>query len=275
MTLLAALLALALTASAKDDLKPLELPKLKGADSEMTSLEKAGDVTDPEMLKAVAGVESDNLANAMSKGKTDAEKAAGHLAALMTSARSLAETIKADLSPVADEDSREDLALSAAALKEKDAAFRRALSGAELKAPITDVEKMMAQRRIYPAADRRRDLRLAEDYLKAAEAKRKGVKPSAAAQSAAAAASSFASEAAALDRLSTSLDAKLSARRASDPDISAALDKAKPRRLALGADVAALKGEARLLECELGLAAHDEADFEAVPAKGKGGEEDE
>ncbi|TPW19671.1 MAG: hypothetical protein FD126_2447, partial [Elusimicrobia bacterium] len=42
---------------------------------------------------------------------------------------------------------------------------------------------------------------------------------------------------------------------------------AKPRRLALGADVAALKTEARLTECSLLLSAHDEADFDAAPAK--------
>lgn len=250
------LLALALSASAA-----------KSSDSDFTALSKAGEVSDPELLKEMAGVESANLSNAMSKGKEDAERSATHLAALMASARALAESLKGDLAPVSDEDAAEDLALHTAALKEKEAAFRRALTGAELKAPTKDLEKLLAMRRVYPAADRRRDQRLAEDFLKSADAKRKGVKAAAAQKAVLDAAGSFASEVAALDLLSGSLDAKLAPRRASDPKLSAALDEAKPRRLALGADVAALKAEARLIECSLLLSAHDEADFDAAPPK--------
>lgn len=263
-----ALLALAVAAFAAktDGLKPLDLPKLPGADAELSGMQKAGEVSDPEMLKEMAGVEAANLANAMAKGKSEAERAAGHLAAVMASARALADALKADLAPVADEDAAEDLSLHAAALKEKDAAFRRALAAADLKAPLNDLEKMMAQRRGYPAADRRRDLRLAEDYLKAADSKRKGVKPSAGARAAAEAAAAFAAEAAALERLAGALDAKLSARRASEPKLAEALERAKPRRLALGADVTALKAETRLFSCGLSLAAHDDADFDAAPA---------
>lgn len=269
MNLPIALLTLALSASAKgDDLKPLEVPKLSVA-GDVAAMEKAGEVMDPEMLKEMAGVESANLANAMAKGKEEAEKAAGHLAAVMASARFLADALKADLTPAADEDAAEDLALHAAALKEKDAAFRRALASAELKAPTNEPEKLMAQRRSYPAADRRRDLRLAEDYLKTADSKRKGVKAAAGPRFAAEAALSFAAEAAALERLSAALDGKLSQRRGSDPKLADALDKAKPRRLALGADVAALKNEARLFECSVALSAHDDADFDAAPKKGE------
>ena len=245
----------------------------KAADSDISSMEKAAEVLDPEILKEMAGAEAANLSNAMAKGKEEAEKSAKYLSGLMASARALADALKSDLTPVADEDAAEDLALHAAALKEKDAAFRRTLAGAELKATTNEPDKLMALRRSYPAADRRRDLRLAEDFLKAADAKRKGVKPAAAPKLALEAAAAFAAEAAALDRLAGSLDAKLSARRASDPKLAAALDKAKPRRLALGADVAALKVEARLIECSLSLSAHDEAEFDAPPKK-KGEEEE-
>lgn len=257
MTLLSILLTLALSASAKGD------------DMDVAAMEKSAEVMDPEMLKEMAGVESANLANALAKSKQEAEKAAAHLAAVMASARVLADSLKADLAAAADEDAAEDLALHAAVLKEKEAAFRRALASAELKAPTNETEKLMAQRRIYPAADRRRDLRLAEDYLKTADSKRKGVNPAAKARAAADAALSFAAEAAALERLSSSLDNKLSQRRAADPKIADALDRAKPRRLALGADVTALKNEARLLECSVALAAHDDADFDAAPKKGE------
>lgn len=269
MTLAAAFLSFALSASAKgDDMKPLEVPKLSAA-GDVAAMEKAGEVMDPEMLKEMAGADSANLTNAMAKGKEEAERAAGHLAAAMASARFLGEALKADLTPVADEDAAEDLALHAAALKEKDAAFRRALASADLKAPTNEAEKLMAQRRTYPAADRRRDLRLAEDYLKAADSKRKGVKPAAGPRAAAEAARSFAAEAAALERLAGSLDAKLSQRRGSEPKLAEALDKAKPRRLALGADVTALKNEAHIFECSVALAAHDDADFDAAPKKGE------
>jgi hypothetical protein len=253
MTLAPALLAAALAASAAGD--------------DLAATAKAADILDPEMARELAGVESANLANAMAKGRTEAEKAGAHLSALMFSARALADALKADLAPFSDEDAAEDLALHAAALKEKDAAFRRALAAADLKAPGNDGEKLMAQRRGYPAADRRRDLRLAEDFLKAADLKRKGVKPSAAARVALDAAAAFSSEAAALERLAGSLDARLSPRRAADPKLGPALESAKPRRLALGADVAALKGETRLFELSAALAAHDDADFDASPPK--------
>lgn len=253
MTLAPFLLALALGAAA--------------GESDMSAMSKAGEVSDPEMLKEMAGVESSNLANAMSKGKEDAERSATHLTALMASVRSLADPLKADLGPVSDEEAAEDLTLHAAALKEKEAAFRRALAGAELKAPTNDLERLLALRRVYPAADRRRDLRLSEDFLKAANSKRKGVKPGPARKAVTDAAAAFLAEAAALDRLAGALEAKLAPRRASDPKLAEALDRAKPRRLALGADVAALKAEARLTECALLLAAHDEADFDAAPPK--------
>lgn len=253
MTLAPVLLALALGASA--------------AESDMSAMSRAGEVSDPELLKEMAGVESSNLSNAMAKGKEDAERSAVHLTALMASVRSLAEPLKADLGPFADEDAAEDLTLHAAALKEKEAAFRRALAGGELKAPTYDLERLLALRRTYPAADRRRDLRLSEDFLKAADAKRKGVKAGPARKAVSDAAAAFLAEAAALDRLTGALEAKLAPRRASDPKLAEALDRAKPRRLALGADVAALKAESRLSECALLLAAHDEADFDAAPPK--------
>lgn len=259
MTLAPALLAAALAAAASGD--------------DIAATAKAADILDPEMARELAGVESSNLANAMAKGRAEAEKAGAHLSSLMFSARTLADALKADLAPVADEDAAEDLALHAAALKEKDAAFRRALASADLKAPANDAEKLLALRRGYPAADRRRDLRLAEDFLKAADRKRKGVKAAAAARAAVDAAASFSAEAAALERLASSLDARLSPRRGTDPKLGAALESAKPRRLALGADVAALKGETRLLELSASLAAHDDADFEAAPAKGAGDDE--
>ena len=252
----ALLLALALNASAA-----------KPAESDISAMSKAGEVLDPDLLKEMAGVEASNLSNAMAHGKSDAERAAGHLAALMASARTLADALKADLGLFADEDAAEELALHAAALKEKEAAFRRALAGAELKAPTNDLERLLALRRVYPAADRRRDLRLSEDFLKAAEAKRKGVKPGPARKAVSDAAAAFLAEAAALDRLAGALEAKLAPRRASDPKLAEALDRAKPRRLALGADVAALKAETRLSECSLLLSAHDEADFDAAPSK--------
>lgn len=254
MTLAPALLAAALAASA-------------ASGDDIAATAKAGDVLDPEMAKELAGAESANLANAMAKGRAEAEKACAHLSALMFSARTLADALKGDLAPFADEDAAENLALHAAVLKEKDAAFRRTLASADLKAPANDGDKLLALRRGYPAADRRRDLRLAEDFLKAADLKRKGVKPSGGAQAVLAAAAAFSSEAAALERLVSSLDARLSARRGSDPKLGPALDAARPRRLALGADVAALKGEARLLELSSALAAHDDADFDAAPPK--------
>lgn len=260
MTLAPALLAAALAASA-------------ASADDIAATAKAADVLDPEMARELAGAESSNLANAMAKGRAEAEKAGAHLSALMFSARALADGLKADLAPFADEDAGEDLALHAAALREKDAAFRRALASAELKAPSNEPEKLLAMRRGYPAADRRRDLRLSEDFLKAADQKRKGVKLSAGARAAVDAAVAFSAEAAALERLVGSLDARLSPRRGADPKLGAALEAAKPRRLGLGADVAALKGETRLLELSAALAAHDDADFDAAPSKGSEGDD--
>lgn len=245
--LTAALLLFAAAASAKDKsaISPADAAPEKPV---LGSVEAPSDLTDPEMIKALAGVEASNLENAMSKGRSEAEKAAGFILSLSASVKQLARELDGETEGAYTPD--------LAPLTAADAAFRKAAAASGLKLPTAAPDKLVASRQGYRAKDRVRDLRLSEDWNKAAARKAPAVRLDAADELAAAAAAELASGAQALSAPALKLDLRHA-----------------PRRAAITTDIEAIKTETLLLKLSLLLSAHDQAAFDAMPEKDESAED--
>lgn len=240
-------LAFALSAAAK------EKSGLSAADAApekpvLGAVDASSDITDPEMLKTLAAVEASNLENALSKGRAEAEKAVGFIVSLTAALKLHAGELDAETDTAYTPD--------LAPISALDASFRKAAEACGFKPATSTIEKLVALRQGYRAKDRLRDLRMSEDWNKAAAKKAPTVRLDEVDERAAAAAAALAVAAQNLSAQALKLDPRHASRRA-----------------AITADIEALKTESLLFRLSLLLSAHDQAAFDTLPDKDEAAED--
>ncbi|MFH1725915.1 MAG: hypothetical protein ABII00_15000 [Elusimicrobiota bacterium] len=231
-------------------------------------------ISDPDMLSEVQKVQEDNLDNALSRGRKDAEQSAGHLATLMAAAEAgIREALvelraavpeTAEPEPGSLEEAADDLLLSAQMLEAKARDFRQRASTASLRLPTADPEALMGLRAGYRDRDRERDLRRARLYLKKARKKTGSVQLDEEQIAVASASQSFLGEFTNAHLVLKEMGKKLWVKRKERDGFGEAARRIEARTKRMEDDIAALSTESRLLEISFALMRHDEEAFDLV-----------